>query len=98
MPTSLVICSPNNPTGALLPTQGSDTNSATNAKGWSLLDEAYHEFSGQSVADLVAATSEPDRAADVFQSHVDGRPAIRLPDGASGNRQGNPQRRNFPTM
>ena len=48
----LVICSPNNPTGSLL-----DHNALTQileeAKGLVVVDEAYHEFSRQSVVDLL---------------------------------------------
>src|SRR5262245_32721643 len=42
----LVICSPNNPTGGLLDREAL-VAVLKNAKGLVLLDEAYHEFSGQ---------------------------------------------------
>jgi len=43
----VVICSPNNPTGSLLSSKDL-TAILENARGIVLLDEAYHEFSGQS--------------------------------------------------
>jgi len=49
-----VICSPNNPTGSLL--ASADLQHVLDkAKGIVLLDEAYHEFSGQSAYGLLAA-------------------------------------------
>ena len=48
-----VICSPNNPTGTLLE-QGALAEVLKNAKGLVLLDEAYHEFSGQNAFPLLA--------------------------------------------
>jgi histidinol-phosphate aminotransferase len=50
----VVICSPNNPTGGLFPREAL-TAVLNNAKGLVLLDEAYHEFSGQSALPLLAA-------------------------------------------
>jgi histidinol-phosphate aminotransferase len=49
----VVICSPNNPTGSVL---GRDVLVAVlkNAKGIVLVDEAYHEFSGQTAVPLLA--------------------------------------------
>jgi histidinol-phosphate aminotransferase len=48
----VVICSPNNPTGTLLQREAL-VYILQNAKGLVLLDEAYHEFSGQSVVPLL---------------------------------------------
>src|SRR6185436_5706942 len=48
-----VICSPNNPTGTLLPADAL-RYVLGKAKGIVLLDEAYHEFSGQSAFGLLA--------------------------------------------
>ena len=47
-----MICSPNNPMGTLL---GKDDLTALlrNAKGLVLVDEAYHEFSGERVFSLL---------------------------------------------
>jgi histidinol-phosphate aminotransferase len=47
-----VICSPNNPTGTLLD-RDALVYLLRNAKGLILLDEAYHEFSGQTVVPLL---------------------------------------------
>ncbi len=48
----LVLCSPNNPTGSLL--DPSDTaRILENARGLVILDEAYHEFSGQNAVSLL---------------------------------------------
>jgi histidinol-phosphate aminotransferase len=49
----VVVCSPNNPTGCLLEREALVTL-LKNAKGIVLLDEAYHEFSGQSALPLLA--------------------------------------------
>src|SRR5437879_4656592 len=49
----VVVCSPNNPTGNLLP-RDALTAVLKNAKGIVLVDEAYHEFSGQSAFSLLA--------------------------------------------
>lgn len=48
----VVICSPNNPTGTLLPLDGLQLI-LDKAKGLVLLDEAYHEFSGQTAFGLL---------------------------------------------
>jgi histidinol-phosphate aminotransferase len=48
-----VICSPNNPTGTMLP-DGALQHILEKAKGIVLLDEAYHEFSGQTALGLLA--------------------------------------------
>jgi histidinol-phosphate aminotransferase len=48
-----VICSPNNPTGTMLP-DGALQHILDKAKGIVLLDEAYHEFSGQTALGLLA--------------------------------------------
>jgi histidinol-phosphate aminotransferase len=48
----LVICSPNNPTGTLLE-RDALVYLLKNARGLILLDEAYHEFSGQSAVPLL---------------------------------------------
>ena len=48
-----VICSPNNPTGTMLP-DGALQHVLEKAKGIVLLDEAYHEFSGQTALGLLA--------------------------------------------
>ena len=48
----VVICSPNNPTGGLLEREALITVLNT-ARGIVLLDEAYHEFSGQSALGLL---------------------------------------------
>jgi len=48
----VVVCSPNNPTGGLLPRE-SLPELLKNAKGIVLLDEAYHEFSRQTALDLL---------------------------------------------
>jgi histidinol-phosphate aminotransferase len=50
----MVICSPNNPTGTLLEAENLQ-RVLSKAKGIVLLDEAYHEFSGQSALPLLAA-------------------------------------------
>lgn len=47
-----VVCSPNNPTGGLLEPEVLKTL-LKNAKGLVLLDEAYHEFSGQTAFSLL---------------------------------------------
>jgi len=47
-----VICSPNNPTGALLPTAALERILKT-TNGLVFLDEAYHEFSGQTALTLL---------------------------------------------
>jgi histidinol-phosphate aminotransferase len=49
-----VICSPNNPTGALLPTAGLE-RILKSTSGLVFLDEAYHEFSGQTALTLLPA-------------------------------------------
>jgi histidinol-phosphate aminotransferase len=48
-----IVCSPNNPTGSLLPVEEVDALCAE-GDGLVVVDEAYHEFSGQSVAPLLA--------------------------------------------
>ena len=48
----VVICSPNNPTGTLLD-RDALTHILKTAKGLVLLDEAYHEFSGQTAVTLL---------------------------------------------
>jgi histidinol-phosphate aminotransferase len=48
----LAICSPNNPTGTLL-AKDDLAHLLRNTKGWVMLDEAYHEFSGQTVFSLL---------------------------------------------
>ncbi len=48
----VVVCSPNNPTGGLLEREAL-TTVLKNAKGLVLLDEAYHEFSGQTALPLL---------------------------------------------
>lgn len=50
----VVVCSPNNPTGGLLEREAL-LALLDAAKGLVLVDEAYHEFSGQSVLPLLAA-------------------------------------------
>ena len=50
----VVICSPNNPTGGLMK-QEDLQRILDNAKGIVLVDEAYHEFSGQTALDLLKA-------------------------------------------
>jgi histidinol-phosphate aminotransferase len=47
-----VVCSPNNPTGGVLEAEALKTV-LKNAKGLVLLDEAYHEFSGQTAFSLL---------------------------------------------
>jgi histidinol-phosphate aminotransferase len=49
----VVVCSPNNPTGGLLDREAL-VALLKNAKGLVLLDEAYHEFSGQAALPLLA--------------------------------------------
>jgi histidinol-phosphate aminotransferase len=49
----VVVCSPNNPTGCLLE-RDALIALLKNAKGIVLLDEAYHEFSGQTALSLLA--------------------------------------------
>src|SRR5215831_13770343 len=49
----VVVCSPNNPTGGLLE-HDALVALLKNAKGIVLLDEAYHEFSGQTVVPLLS--------------------------------------------
>ena len=49
----VVVCSPNNPTGCLLEREAL-TALLENAQGLVLVDEAYHEFSGQSALPLLA--------------------------------------------
>ena len=49
---AVVICSPNNPTGTLLDHKAL-TQILDEAKGLVIVDEAYHEFSRQSVVDLL---------------------------------------------
>jgi histidinol-phosphate aminotransferase len=49
----VVVCSPNNPTGNLLD-RDALVAVLKNAKGIVLLDEAYHEFSGQTVVPLLS--------------------------------------------
>lgn len=51
-----VICSPNNPTGGLLPAAGLERILKTTS-GLVFLDEAYHEFSGQTALDLLPSYS-----------------------------------------
>src|SRR5262249_41351783 len=48
----VVVCSPNNPTGCLLTRDGL-LAVLKNAKGLVVVDEAYHEFSGQSALPLL---------------------------------------------
>src|SRR5690242_16504428 len=48
----VVVCSPNNPTGCLIEREALVTL-LKNAKGLVLLDEAYHEFSGQTALSLL---------------------------------------------
>jgi histidinol-phosphate aminotransferase len=48
----VVVCSPNNPTGCLLEHHAL-TALLKNAKGLVIVDEAYHEFSGQSAVPLL---------------------------------------------
>src|SRR5262245_4402265 len=48
----IVVCSPNNPTGCLLEREAL-VALLKNAKGLVLLDEAYHEFSGQTALSLL---------------------------------------------
>jgi histidinol-phosphate aminotransferase len=48
-----VVCTPNNPTGSLLE-HAALVEVLKNAKGIVLLDEAYHEFSGQTALSLLA--------------------------------------------
>jgi histidinol-phosphate aminotransferase len=49
-----VICSPNNPTGALLPAPALE-RILDSTRGLVFLDEAYHEFSGQTALTLLPA-------------------------------------------
>ena len=49
----VVVCTPNNPTGMLLDTEALATILRV-AKGLVLVDEAYHEFSGQTALPLLA--------------------------------------------
>src|SRR5262249_34553178 len=49
----VVVCSPNNPTGCLFQRNALITL-LQNAKGLVIVDEAYHEFSGQTAAPLLA--------------------------------------------
>jgi histidinol-phosphate aminotransferase len=49
-----VICSPNNPTGALLPAPALE-RILKSTRGLVFLDEAYHEFSGQTALTLLPA-------------------------------------------
>jgi histidinol-phosphate aminotransferase len=51
-----VICSPNNPTGSVLDRAGLK-RILENARGLVIVDEAYHEFSGESAKDLLDAHS-----------------------------------------
>jgi histidinol-phosphate aminotransferase len=48
-----IVCSPNNPTGSLLPAE-EVAALCSDGDGLVIVDEAYHEFSGQSVASLLA--------------------------------------------
>jgi histidinol-phosphate aminotransferase len=48
----VVVCSPNNPTGCLLEREAM-VGLLKNAKGLVVLDEAYHEFSGQTALSLL---------------------------------------------
>jgi len=50
----VVVCSPNNPTGNLVERETLEAV-LKNAKGIVLVDEAYHEFSGQTALPLLAA-------------------------------------------
>jgi histidinol-phosphate aminotransferase len=47
-----VICSPNSPTGTVLPTAGAEAIVEA-ARGLVLIDEAYHEFSGETLFPLL---------------------------------------------
>jgi histidinol-phosphate aminotransferase len=49
----VVVCTPNNPTGNLLE-HGALTAVLKNAKGLVVVDEAYHEFSGQTALPLLS--------------------------------------------
>ena len=51
-----IVCSPNNPTGGLLPAE-EVARLCEDADGLVVVDEAYHEFSGQSVVPLLARHS-----------------------------------------
>lgn len=51
-PTLVVVCSPNNPTGSVLEPEDVEALCAA-APGLVIVDEAYHEFSGRSVAPLL---------------------------------------------
>jgi histidinol-phosphate aminotransferase len=51
-PDVTVICSPNNPTGCVLG-EGDVDGLLSAARGLVVVDEAYHEFSGQTVAGLL---------------------------------------------
>jgi len=48
-----IVCSPNNPTGGVLPAE-EVSRLCEDADGLVVVDEAYHEFSGQSVVPLLA--------------------------------------------
>jgi len=48
-----IVCSPNNPTGGLLPAE-EVARLCAESDGLVVVDEAYHEFSGQSVVPLLA--------------------------------------------
>lgn len=48
-----IVCSPNNPTGGILPAE-EVSRLCEDADGLVVVDEAYHEFSGQSVVPLLA--------------------------------------------
>jgi histidinol-phosphate aminotransferase len=52
-PDLLIICSPNNPTGCLLPREELE-DLLDSFSGLIVIDEAYHEFSGQTVVPLLA--------------------------------------------
>lgn len=52
-PDMIILCSPNNPTGCVLEAEGLETLLRT-ARGLVVVDEAYYEFSGQTVAPLLA--------------------------------------------
>ena len=85
-----VICSPNNPTGGLLPAGSLERilkatpRPRVSRRGVSRIQRADG-------TDTFAVKSEPDCAENVFQGHVDGGSAIRIPDGASGDCKGDPQ-------
>jgi histidinol-phosphate aminotransferase len=52
-PDVIILCSPNNPTGCVLAAEDLEALLKT-TRGLVVVDEAYHEFSGQTVAPLLA--------------------------------------------